>query len=531
MRKSKRWILCTLAFSFFASLLVPTGQIQAKDESVKVSLPAFKVSLNGHTVDNRYRQYPLLVYRDITYIPMTWNDTRLLGLETDWSPTAGLSIKQSKVTSFYEPNKAGGRNATSYSAQISTTAVTVNGKVINNAKEQYPLLSFRNVRYFPLTWRYAHDEFGWDYKWNAASGLSITSHNPQVDKVDLPTFALENDVVLFKGYYYYVETTYLTNHVYRAPVKQPSNKQKIYSYDHADSRRDSDLIGPFSFEIRENTLWYTYHLGGGVTGSDFYVKIGNDGTTKLMHEGPFLDFRDTPYGTLIIRQGTSAFEGGNLSIWPPGQDMMNSKRVGDSDGRYGVHANYNGGESYAPDSSTTVIGDDVYVLASVGQKDINKILKINLKTNKSYKILDTSVSWFWIMDNKLYYVKDENKSLYSSTLNGTNETKLSEHAVSWFGHIESNLFYTTKIEGNKFALYKVDSDGEDKLVWTTPVTSVQVVNNRLIGQLGGNNGVVVLDGSGSLLVKVADPISHILMSDDQVLLQSSKDSTVKFIHF
>ena len=43
---------------------------------------------------------------------------------------------------------------------IGNTDITVNGKTINNDEEPYPLLVFRDVTYFPLTWRFAVDEFG-----------------------------------------------------------------------------------------------------------------------------------------------------------------------------------------------------------------------------------------------------------------------------------------------------------------------------------------------------------------------------------
>lgn len=521
----KKWTGYALAFSLCVSLLVPAGQIKAADMSVKVTLPDFAVNLNGHKVENQFREYPLLVYHDITYVPMTWNDTRLLGLEAIWSPAAGLNIKQSQVTSSYEPYNSGSHNATTYSAKISISAITVNGRVINNSKEQYPLLSFRDVTYFPLTWRFAHDEFGWDYKWNAASGLSLTSHNLQLQTVGLPAYAGKNDVALFKGYYYFVETTN-TNHVYRAPVKQPSAKKEVYSYSHPDSRTDADLLGPFSFQIRDNTLWFKYHLGGGVMGSDLFVKIGDDGKAKLMQDG-YLDFRDTPYGTLIVLQGASAYEGGNLYIEPQGQDMTNLKGIGDPGVKYGVHVK-NWGNIIA-DSSTTVIGDDVYLLVTHGDSDLNKIYKINLKTDKSEIIVNSSVSWFRVIDNKLYYVKDEDNSLYSSLLDGTGEMKLSDHAVSWFDSIDGNVFYTTKKEANRFELYKVNSNGEDPLVWTSPVASVQVLNKKLVCQLGGSDGVVLLDGSGSLLVKVVDPIKRVLTSDNGVLLQNSKNSSFEFI--
>ncbi|MHA6484221.1 DUF5050 domain-containing protein [Paenibacillus sp. strain BS8-2] len=525
----KTWILCLFALSVFASVLIPVGQIHASTSDVKVTLPTFKVTLNGHTVENQYRQYPLLVYRNITYIPMTWYDTRLLGLEAIWSPAAGLSIQQREVTSSYVAEKSGSRNAASYTAQIAKSAVTVNGKAIHNANETYPLLSFRNVTYFPLTWRFAHDEFGWEYKWNAVNGLSIASHNSRVQNVNLPAFALENDVTLFKGYYYFVEKTLTVNHIYRAPANKPSEKVKIYSYHHPDSRTDSDLIGPFSFEHRENSLWFTYRLGGGVMGSDYFVKIGEDGKANLVNlSGSEKDFRETPYGTVIIHQGASAFEGGNMYITPPGKDN-NSKRLGDADVSYGVHVKINVGESRSPDPSTIVIGDEVYVMASHGYEDLNNIYKLNLKTNKSVEIIGESVSWFKIIGHTLYYVKDENNILYSSTLDGKNEIKLSEHQISWTDHIDGNLFYTTKVAANKFELYKVNPNGKDTLVLSTPVAHVQVINNRLVCQPSSNYGIIFVDESGSKLLEVAEPISRVLKSDEGVLLQSSRDSSIKFI--
>jgi hypothetical protein len=57
-------------------LLSPSGHSQAADVSVRVTLPDFAVNLNGHTVENQFREYPLLDYHDITYFPMTWYDSR-----------------------------------------------------------------------------------------------------------------------------------------------------------------------------------------------------------------------------------------------------------------------------------------------------------------------------------------------------------------------------------------------------------------------------------------------------------------------
>ncbi|WP_409344946.1 hypothetical protein [Paenibacillus sp. MBLB4367] len=60
---------------------------------------------------------------------------------------------------------------------------------------------------------------------------------------------------------------------------------------------------------------------------------------------------------------------------------------------------------------------------------------------------------------------------------------------------------------------------------------MQVLNDRLVCRLGENDdyGVVLLDGSGRLLLEVADPISLVFTSDDGILLESARDSSVEFI--
>lgn len=528
----KRWsgYAVILSLCMCMSLLAPTKHSRAADASVKVTLPDFAVNLNGHTVENQYREYPLLVYHGITYFPMTWYDSRLLGLEATWSPDDGLSISQSPVTSSYVPNNSERRNASAYSAEVPISAVTINGKTIDNTKEEYPLLSFRDITYFPLTWRFAHDEFGWDYQWSNADGLSITSNNPQLQTINLPVYAGENDVALFNGYYYFVETTEATktNHVYRAPAKQPLDKEEIYSY---SIESPFGLSKTLAFQIRDNALWLTFHHGGASTGAHAFVKIGDNGKAELLHDG-FFDFRDMPYGTLIVKSGDDYDQStGTLYLEQPGQEITNRKPVGDLEVKYAKYVKRSGYfTGYSIITPTTVLGDDVYVLCAPRPTGFNTIYKINLKTNKTEKVV-SSVSWFKIIDNKLYYVKDDDNALYSSGLDGTGETKLSDHAVSWFDSINGNIFYTTEKGTNQFELHRTNPNGEDPLVWKTPVADVQVLDDQLVCRLGENDdyGAVLFDGSGRLLLKVADPISRILTSNDGVLLQSARDSSIVLI--
>ena len=152
-------------------------------QNVSVQVPTFPVELNDVAYDNQRANYPLLVYQDITYFPMTYRMTRSMGLITAWDNTKGLYIAQHDEGLYPEDEKMNGKNKLGgkYTASIADYPIKVNSWSIDNSKESYPLLNFRGVTYFPLSWRYAHDEFGWDIKWDAKIGLQVRSYRDLAD--------------------------------------------------------------------------------------------------------------------------------------------------------------------------------------------------------------------------------------------------------------------------------------------------------------------------------------------------------------
>ena len=158
-------------------------------------IPKCKVTFNGQEVDSTYRQYPLLQFRDIVYFPMTYYDLRFLGVTTNWDETVKrLVIKKETVENpqyhdyylsknhdrgFVYENKALGLYGGVKDCEFD---IEVNGKEVVNQNEEYPLLLFRNVTYFPLTWRFAVDEFGWEYSYDDENGLVINSGNSAENK-------------------------------------------------------------------------------------------------------------------------------------------------------------------------------------------------------------------------------------------------------------------------------------------------------------------------------------------------------------
>lgn len=171
----KRGIAVSLTALVLAGLF--TVPVRAA-ERVEVTLPEFPVTLNGQTTSSEHSRYPFLVYKDITYFPMTYHDGRLLGLYTRWTAESGLEIRKNDAPYYeYVREVTEETNARTHTAQIVKGPIRVNGTSIDNANEPYPLLLFRDVTYFPLTWRFAVEEFGWQYTFDSENGLVIT--NPE----------------------------------------------------------------------------------------------------------------------------------------------------------------------------------------------------------------------------------------------------------------------------------------------------------------------------------------------------------------
>ncbi|UQZ86170.1 hypothetical protein SK3146_05462 [Paenibacillus konkukensis] len=530
----KRTLSFTTALTIGLGLALSPAHSNAAEPRVSVALPDFVVKLNGNLVENQYRQYPLLVYKDITYVPMTWYDSRLLGLETSWSQNSGLAISKGDVSSSYAPYPTEKKNPGRSQAKVPNFAVTINGRAVNNAAEPYPLLSYNDIIYFPLTWKFAHDEFGWDYEWSDAEGLAIRSGNLQTEAVKLPPSAGDNGVALFQGHYYFVETEGTTNRVYRTPERDSANKQLVYSYDGDSSYGFNKRV---SFWTQDNELWFSYHVGGAIMGSDVYCKVSEDGKASVEHRG-YLDFKRTSRGTLMIDQSVPP-GGNNLSLVREGGEERDGSHVGDPGLIYGWHVTMDeGSDGYGGDDSTTVVGDDVYVMGSpypIEQGKLNRIYRINPDANQTEPIVSSAVTGFKVMGGKLYYVKEQDHLLYRSELNGSGETQLSDHPVArWYGEWSGQVYYTAAEDGGAggaFRLYQVNPEGEDSLVMQDAVESVQFADGVMVCKLadGADYGIKLLDAAGHVKMAFADHPSSVFTDQHTILYVSAEDQSVKRI--
>ena len=151
----------------------------AENEEVVVAVPEFDVSVNGQIIDIEHSQYPVISYKNITYFPMTSDYLSGIGLGLKFTSAEGLKIDVKDEVGTFNQNFLGTSNilGSQHKAILAPFHIEVNGKVINNDAEEYPVLLYKNITYFPMTWRFAVEEFGWKTSWSEELGFGIKVGN------------------------------------------------------------------------------------------------------------------------------------------------------------------------------------------------------------------------------------------------------------------------------------------------------------------------------------------------------------------
>ncbi len=153
-----------------------------------VTIPDYPCIIKNQDVYYQDSLYPLLSYRDVTYFPMTWGYCKALNLSSAWVEGEGLYIAYFPSSGEEElPVYETRSNAKTQTATIPTYPIYINGKAMDNRTAQYPLLNFRGVTYFPMTWDYAQGEFNWTADWDGSRFLL----NPWQEKYEETNYWLK----------------------------------------------------------------------------------------------------------------------------------------------------------------------------------------------------------------------------------------------------------------------------------------------------------------------------------------------------
>ncbi len=208
MYKRNRILLLGLSLVLFLSSFVTPVSATSNNEVI-VSIPKTAIKINGEEIDNQHNKFPMLTYKGITYLPLTWDYCKALGLEKSWDQENGL-----KLTKKYN-NSTPNQDLTSnndinknYTVKEYDSDVFINGSIYEN--EDYPFLLFRQIIYLPLTYD-LNTRLFISVKWDKDSGIEIigkdllnaatsSNNNGTIDKDFKEIANLSESVALIKIY-------------------------------------------------------------------------------------------------------------------------------------------------------------------------------------------------------------------------------------------------------------------------------------------------------------------------------------------
>lgn len=201
--------VCTLFALLTACLicaLLPGSPSLAYEgnESVCASIPSFPVTVNGVQYNNRYSEYPFLVYNDMTYLPLTYDLAAFTGLMITFAPGVNDLYHMGEMILYVGYDHITAENLEQHIKETANTdtceavipdyhtyisfdylsydekslAVTIptsSSAVLREYDNEspYPILNVEGVTYLPLTWDIAHRLLDWEYSFSEESGLVI----------------------------------------------------------------------------------------------------------------------------------------------------------------------------------------------------------------------------------------------------------------------------------------------------------------------------------------------------------------------
>ncbi|MBQ3022145.1 MAG: hypothetical protein IJD91_02305 [Clostridia bacterium] len=377
-----------LAVLFSVFILSMASNAYAKEVA---TIPSFDVHFNGNKVESEFREYPLLVYKDITYFPMTYFDSRHLGLTTEWDEsTRTLSINKESISASLRDYKAERKNSKSQYVTICDFNIKIHGNLIDNSKEEYPFITFRDVTYFPLTWRYAYELFSWHYEFSPEKGLSIEgggrSQNVRLPYLD-GVFSCDED------YYYYVGYKDGKQSIYRADINNTENYTTIYDFPYNYSSSTGKCITSIISDM--GNIYFRYHVGSNLMGSLLYVKINPDGTA--VEEAPknythsvradTTYYKETADMSLVVKH--DYFDAPSRFYYTIAGVEHEAQMHPDKPHVRAYQEGKNASDSVSSDSLIQILGNNIYFVGKNLQSDTDSALyRINTETGATEKLLE-----------------------------------------------------------------------------------------------------------------------------------------------
>lgn len=170
-----------LVIIFTVIFLLPFD-VFANEYEIDVMIVDYDVIFEGELLNISQSQYPILAYKETIYMPMTTDILKGAGLKLQYSSEEGLKIDRKNFRSTFKQGFLDGENklGSIRQARIVTYPIELNGRMIDNIHEEYPVLSYKGIAYLPLTDSNLEKELNWQVTWDDDHHMIIDVLTPRV---------------------------------------------------------------------------------------------------------------------------------------------------------------------------------------------------------------------------------------------------------------------------------------------------------------------------------------------------------------
>ena len=505
-----------LAAALFAVLCLPCGIAEARMEAtsavshsvrtVPVTLPEFEIRLNGMKVDNKYSQYPMLLYENMLYYPMTYYGSRYLGVETTYSVEEGVGVYQNGVRWDWHTYRRYLPNGKSDTAVVQENPLRVNNVLIDSSQDAYPVLLYRDITYFPLTEQYAVDAFGWNCQYSTQNGLAIQSPGAvAAQEIGLPmkTYADGAGAFLKVGAYYYYEG--LHGEILQASVEDTSRGRRVYQLPTQQNPTSAERYCRPTLRIENNTVLLIYTQQHQNETRNHYIQIMPDGKWHELYQGKgqIHCFEDL----MVLREPIENMGRYTVRVKTPLEKTFTS-----------LHDAASSTAFYSTGDTVLEAGKELLMLGALGDVRDGEaeqyLLAVNSKNARVRQLTEDTVTCFAVENDTVYYLNDA-QQLYRLPLTGGTSELVCDVPVSQFEVLDDTICYAHGCTGELHVL------GSDELL--NPggiVASMEVQEDFFVIHFAENSQsaytTMILSRKGKVLFKTTEHTAGMMIEDGKV---------------
>jgi len=171
-----------------------------------------------------------------------------------------------------------------------------------------------------------------------------------------------------------------------------------------------------------------------------------------------------------------------------------------------------------------LVEDENNIYYSVKESDYkNSLYKKSKSTNESIKLMTTNAKFLNIYEDTLYYINEDEHSIFKMQTDGGNRTRVADDVDSMF--MVDNYIYCTKGVGLSDGLFRIDTtNNKQKCITSESVKEFNIYNNYIYYNNSNDGQLYRIDLNGKNKKTIfTDKVEHICIVNDMIYVSDLTD--------